>query len=87
MQIKGLKRILNGALLIVVLLFVDTAFAQSNNGISSPRDNAVVSGVVLVEGTASHPSFLRYEVAFFKESAVPIPYNNAYIRRSFPEMG
>jgi hypothetical protein len=43
------------------------AQAQDPNGISSPRDNAVVSGQVLVQGTATHAQFLRYELAFFKE--------------------
>lgn len=41
--------------------------AQDPNGISSPRDNAEVSGQVLIEGTATHAQFLRYELAFFKE--------------------
>jgi len=43
------------------------AQAQDPNGISSPRDNAVVSGQVLIQGTARHAQFLRYELAFFKE--------------------
>lgn len=34
------------------------------SGISYPEDGETVSGVVLVEGTAVHPSFLRYELAF-----------------------
>jgi hypothetical protein len=41
--------------------------AQDANGISSPRDNAEVSGQVVIQGTATHPQFLRYELAFFKE--------------------
>jgi hypothetical protein len=43
------------------------ASTQEQNGISSPRDNAVVSGQVVVQGTATHPQFLRYELSFFKE--------------------
>ena len=46
---------------------VATAFAQGANTITSPRDNAVVQGIVLIEGTAAGPDFLRYELAFFKE--------------------
>jgi hypothetical protein len=42
-------------------------FAQDPNGISSPRDNAEVSGQVVIQGTATNPQFLRYELAFFKE--------------------
>lgn len=41
--------------------------AQDPNGISSPRDNAEVSGQVVIQGTATHAQFLRYELAFFKE--------------------
>jgi hypothetical protein len=41
--------------------------AQDPNGISSPRDNAEVSGQVVIQGTATDPQFLRYELAFFKE--------------------
>jgi hypothetical protein len=55
---------------MLVLVFgpaVRLAYAQGGNGISSPRDNAVVNGVVLIEGTATDPNFLRYELAFFKE--------------------
>ncbi len=53
--------------LILNILIVGVARAQNANGISSPRDNAVVHGVVLVEGTATDPDFLRYELSFFKE--------------------
>jgi len=54
-------------LLLLSLLLVRPVQAQPGNGISSPRDNAVVSGVVLIEGTATHTEFLRYELSFFKE--------------------
>ncbi len=56
--------------LALVMLFSFPALkvdAQNTNGITSPRDNAVVNGVVLIEGTATHPDFLRYELSFFKE--------------------
>jgi hypothetical protein len=54
-------------ILILNFLTAGTTRAQNANGISSPRDNAVVHGLVLVEGTATHPDFLRYELSFFKE--------------------
>ena len=34
------------------------------NGITYPEEGEILSGVVIVEGTAVHPSFLRYELAF-----------------------
>jgi hypothetical protein len=60
------------ALLALCVLFAGggaahPAAAQDPNGISSPRDNAEVSGQVVIQGTATHPQFLRYELAFFKE--------------------
>jgi hypothetical protein len=53
--------------IMVSSLIVGVVSAQGANGITSPRDNAVVRGVVLIEGTATDTSFLRYELAFFKE--------------------
>lgn len=53
--------------LFLCLLAAGWVHVQAGNGISSPRDNAVVNGVVLIEGTATDPAFLRYELAFFKE--------------------
>lgn len=54
---------------IALLSSLDVGFtrAQAANGITSPRDNAQIQGVVLIEGTATTPSFARYELAFFKE--------------------
>lgn len=40
------------------------AFAQAPNGITSPAPGDVVTGVVIIRGTATHNSFLRYELAF-----------------------
>lgn len=40
------------------------AVAQTVNGISSPAPGDSVSGVVVVTGTAVHPDYLRYELAF-----------------------
>ncbi|MGH2536359.1 MAG: hypothetical protein ACRDHL_03075 [Candidatus Promineifilaceae bacterium] len=42
--------------------------AQAGNGFSAPAPGDVLAGVVVVQGTAVHPSFLRYEVAFLNES-------------------
>ena len=61
------KRLLLILGFIGLLAFPLSALAQGGNGISSPRDNAEVSGVVLIEGTATDPNFLRYELSFFKE--------------------
>lgn len=33
-------------------------------GITSPRDNAVVVGAVIIEGTATHPDFWKYELYY-----------------------
>jgi len=67
-----MQRVRRFLLIILVLglsgvLPAESAHAQGANGIHSPRGNAVVSGVVLIEGSATDPSFLRYELAFFKE--------------------
>lgn len=65
------KRSINWALRIGVCLYLLSifilnrpVFAQEQNGITSPVAGQVVSGVVIVRGTASGGSFLRYEVAF-----------------------
>lgn len=42
--------------------------AQVSNGIESPVPGDVLSGIVIVKGTAIDPSFLRYEVAFLREA-------------------
>lgn len=38
--------------------------AQGGNGIAEPAEGSVISGVVVINGTAQHASFLRYEIAF-----------------------
>jgi hypothetical protein len=56
-------------LLAFLLAFRDSAAAQEPvNGITSPELDAQIGGVVLIEGTASDPSFLRYEIAFLQQS-------------------
>lgn len=45
------------------------AAAQTpTSGITQPASGDTVSGVVIVQGTAVHPDYLRYELAFLQES-------------------
>lgn len=55
-----------GVWLAVTLLLgnLSPVAAQAPNGISRPADEESISGIVLVEGTATDPAFLRYELAF-----------------------
>ena len=41
--------------------------AQEQNGIQVPASGDVVSGIVIIEGIAWDPDFLRYELAFYQE--------------------
>jgi hypothetical protein len=59
-----------------VVLFILSCFllvgpvrvvAQGSNGVSSPAPGDTVAGIVIIEGTAADPNFLRYELAFFFE--------------------
>lgn len=52
------------SLLGAIWQWVPLAVAQSESGITEPASGDVVSGVVTVRGTATHPDFLRYELAF-----------------------
>jgi hypothetical protein len=61
-----MKRTLFFVLLISFLLAAPV-WAQGSNGVTSPAPGDTISGIVLVEGTAADPSFLRYELAFFNE--------------------
>lgn len=45
-----------------------TAAQTPDSGIREPADGDTVSGVVVVRGTAVHPDYLRYELAFLQES-------------------
>jgi len=57
--------LLSAALLITSLLIALPAFAQSQNAaITSPRDGAQLTGVVQIEGTATHGKFHHYELAW-----------------------
>lgn len=54
-------------LLGIAWLFLPTlpaSQAQAQNGISEPPDGAALSGIVIIRGTATNQSFLRYELAF-----------------------
>ncbi|MCA9931184.1 MAG: hypothetical protein KC419_22015, partial [Anaerolineales bacterium] len=57
-----------GRILTVVLLllwgWVGTAAGQTGSGIGQPASGETVAGIVEVRGTAVHPDFLRYELAF-----------------------
>lgn len=55
-------------LLTLVVLLLKTAVlpiqAQSDNGIIEPAAGSEIAGTVMVVGTAAHPDYLRYELAF-----------------------
>lgn len=44
------------------------AAAQTANGISQPVSGDAISGVIEVRGTAVHPNYLRYELAFLQQN-------------------
>lgn len=50
--------------ILTFFLFVLDVRAQIVNGIYEPEAGAVISGIVIVSGTADDPNFLRYELAF-----------------------
>ena len=61
---------------LLVLIFIGcaaaarpTAVSAQSSGIASPASGDVISGQVTVTGTAVHPDFLRYELAFLNQSA------------------
>jgi hypothetical protein len=43
--------------------------AQATNGIVQPAPGDVLSGIVIIQGTATDGSFLRYELAFLNQSS------------------
>ena len=55
-------------LLTLIVLLLETAVstiqAQPNNGITEPAAGSEIAGTVVVIGTANHPEYLRYELAF-----------------------
>ena len=67
---QGLPAIIKAALVMLTLavLCLETAVspiqAQSQNGITEPAAGSEIAGTVVVVGTAAHPDYLRYELAF-----------------------
>lgn len=49
---------------LMLLLVVSLPYQQIENGITAPQAGETISGVVTVTGTAVHPNYLRYELAF-----------------------
>ncbi len=61
------KRLFSFLLLIFTCLGASQAAAQTN-GVTSPAAGDTLTGVVTVTGTAVHPDYLRYELAFLNEA-------------------
>ena len=67
---KAVRRIFTFSMFLLINSFganAHLAFAQEN-GISEPSSGELLSGVINVVGTAVHPDYLRYELAFFNEA-------------------
>lgn len=62
------KWLFSFCLLIFSLRMVPAGAAQSQNGVTAPADGETLSGVVIITGTAVHPDYLRYELAFLNEA-------------------
>lgn len=70
-QQRQLLRLLGGGLLglLGALWWLVPGQAQvAGNGIQKPAAGDVIAGIVAVEGSAVDPNFLRYELAFRRES-------------------
>lgn len=70
-QQKRVLRLLGGGLLglLGALWWMTPVLAQvAGNGIQKPAAGDVIAGIVAVEGSAVDPNFLRYELAFRRES-------------------
>lgn len=65
----SLYRLVVVSLFFILLLSRPQPILAQNNGITSPATGDILSEVVIVEGTATHPQFLRYEVAFLRQAA------------------
>jgi hypothetical protein len=72
-----LIRLMKNSLTITTLIFCfifclsflyNPAEAQAQNGFVQPISGDVLSGIVIVQGTAADANFLRYELAFLNES-------------------
>lgn len=55
-------------LLIGLGILFDPVQAQAQNGFTAPVEGDVLTGIVIVQGTATDGSFLRYELAFRHET-------------------
>ena len=53
--------------LLSLLWQLTTTLAQTTSGITQPAPGETISGVVEVRGTAVHPDYLRYELAFLQQ--------------------
>lgn len=59
-----LMMLLKGVLAYQLIGYAPFAAQQTGSGISQPQAGDVISGTVIVEGTAVHPDYLRYELSF-----------------------
>ncbi len=56
--------------LVLLLIFALRPFSNvvaQQNGFTAPLADDLLTGVVVVQGTAVHPDFLRYELAFLQQ--------------------
>lgn len=63
-----LTALIRTTLVVLVLWFTVASVSAQTSGISDPAPGQVVSGVVIVNGTATSIDFLRYELAFFNDA-------------------
>jgi hypothetical protein len=54
-------------ILLTAVWSSSAVLAQSNSGIVSPTSGETIAGTVEVRGTAVHPDYLRYELAFLQQ--------------------
>lgn len=56
--------LMSGVLLFVIPASLSVGAQPASNGIYEPADGEVLAGIVIIQGSATHESFLRYELAF-----------------------
>jgi hypothetical protein len=59
---------IGGLILLLWLAWPRPLQAQDTNGIRQPASGDTIAEVVIIEGTATDPNFLRYELAFLQEA-------------------
>ena len=59
--------VLVAVILAAAVATTSVAQAQTRNGILEPAQDDLLTGIVVIRGTAVDPDFLRYEVAFLRE--------------------